>query len=84
MSRSSGARLPISLWIPFDIGVTVEVNPYFPLVQGNRWVYEATYEEDGEMIHEVITIEVLAETKHVDGVDCLVVRDVVTKKRPAG
>jgi len=44
-------------------------NPYFPLVPGTRWMYEA---ED-----EVITVEVLEETIEIDGVKCAVVRDVV-------
>ncbi len=45
-------------------------NPYFPLDVGNRWVYE----EDGEQI----AIEILNETKHISGIDCIVYRDVVT------
>jgi len=54
--------------IGFDDG-EVAPNPYFPLVAGMRWVYEA----EGE----VIIVEVLEETMEVDGVNCVVVRDVV-------
>ena len=62
---------------PLLIGNGIEVNPYFPLKQGNRWVYEGSFEEDGEMITETVTVTVLNETKLVDGITCLVVRDVV-------
>lgn len=44
-------------------------NPYFPLDIGNRWVYTG----DGERS----TVEVTAATKHIGGVDCIVVRDQV-------
>jgi len=44
-------------------------NPYFPLVAGMKWVYEG----DGEVIH----VEVLDETMEINGVDCVVVHDVV-------
>lgn len=54
---------------PSDIGGAVDPNPYFPLIPGSMWVYEA---ED-----EVITVEVTGETKEIDGVLCAVVRDVV-------
>ena len=37
---------------PLDIGGAVDPNPFFPLVQGNSWTYEGTFEEDGEMITE--------------------------------
>ncbi len=62
---------------PLQIGVSVTPNPWFPLVQGNEWVYEGSFEEDGEVITETITVTVLNETKFVDGVTCLVVQDVV-------
>jgi hypothetical protein len=45
-------------------------NPYFPLTIGNTWEYA------GE--GETISIEILNETKLIDGVTCLVVRDRVT------
>ena len=54
---------------PDDIGVTVAVNPYFPLVVGNRWVWEG-----GD---EVIIDTVTSKTKLIEGVTCRVVLDVV-------
>ena len=44
-------------------------NPYFPLQVGNRWKYTGGI--------EVNTVEVTKETKSIDGVTCLVVRDLV-------
>lgn len=44
-------------------------NPFFPLAVGHRWEYRGGDEVD--------TVEVVDETKLVDGVTCLVVRDVV-------
>lgn len=44
-------------------------NPWFPLAIGNRWVYEG-----GD---ETVTVEVLAETKSIEGVTCIVVNDRV-------
>lgn len=54
---------------PLEIGGAVPANPYFPLVQGSRWVYEG----DGE----TITVTVRDETKLIGGVDCVVVNDRV-------
>lgn len=45
------------------------LNHHFPLAVGNSWRYE---NED-----ETITVTVLDETKQIDGVTCIVVRDVV-------
>lgn len=44
-------------------------NPFFPLVPGNQWIYEA---ED-----ETITVTVLDETREILGIEAVVVRDVV-------
>lgn len=63
---------------PRNIGSTVTPNPYFPMVNGNEWVYSGTFEEDGETITEEIRITVSDKVKNVDGILCLVVRDVVT------
>ncbi len=52
---------------PLAIGVTVTPNPWFPLVVGNRWLYEG----DGESIEVVVT----GDTKLIDGVTCIVVID---------
>jgi hypothetical protein len=46
-------------------------NPFFPLKAGYRWEYRG-----GD---EVNTVEVLDETKLIDGVTCLVVDDVVVR-----
>jgi hypothetical protein len=56
---------------PLEIGDTVTPNPWFPLVTGNRWVYEG----DGESIDVVVT----SETKLIDGVTCVVVVDVASE-----
>lgn len=44
-------------------------NPYWPLAIGNRWVYEGGDETD--------TVEVQSATKLIEGVTCIVVKDVV-------
>ena len=64
---------------PLDIGDSVTPNPYFPLIQGNQWVYESTSidEDDGEEKTETVTVTVKNETKLIQGIDCLVVNDIV-------
>lgn len=47
-----------------------DANPYWPLAPGNYWEFEG----DGE----TIVVNVLDATKHIEGVDCIVVNDVVT------
>jgi hypothetical protein len=47
-------------------------NPYFPLFPGNTWVYENE--------EEIITVMVTDQTIEIQGVACVVVRDVVTLK----
>src|SRR3989304_5171158 len=54
--------------------VSVVNNPYFPLLPGSKWVYEATL-EDGTV--ERNEVEVLTETRVVNGVTATVVHDVV-------
>lgn len=54
---------------PRQIGQSVPPNPYFPLVPGNYWIYE---DDEGE---ETITVRVTDQTKLIDGVTCVVVRD---------
>jgi hypothetical protein len=46
-------------------------NPYFPLTVGNRWEYRAG--------NEVDVVEVVDETKLIVGVQCVVVRDLVSR-----
>ena len=52
-------------------------HPYLPLLQGSTWLYQGTFIEEGEEITETITITVTDRIKLVDGIRCLVVRDVV-------
>jgi hypothetical protein len=54
---------------------TVVDNPYFPLRTGMRWEYRSQT-EDGET--ERTRVEVLAETRLVKGVTCVVVHDTVS------
>lgn len=49
-------------------------HPYWPLVPGTRWVYEAETTDGLERIE----VEVLDETRTVAGIECVVVRDTVT------
>lgn len=56
---------------PLEIGNTVPVNPWFPLVTGNHWLYLG----DGESIE----VTVSGETKLIDGVSCVVVIDVASE-----
>jgi hypothetical protein len=55
----------------------VVTNPWFPLVPGERWVYEST-SSDGD---QQITVEVLAEPRSVMGVPVVQVHDVVSQDR---
>jgi hypothetical protein len=52
----------------FDVDFSTPGNPFFPLAIGNTWVYED--------VDETVSIEVLPETKLIEGVTCVVVRDV--------
>jgi len=62
---------------PLTIGDTAPPHPYLPLLQGSTWVYEGIFMEDGEEITEVITVTVTDRIKLIEGIRCLVVRDVV-------
>ena len=63
---------------PLDIGVTIDPNPWYPLVQGNVWVYEASgLDEDGEEVEETVVVTVTNKVKLIEGVPCLVVNDTV-------
>ena len=65
---------------PRDIGDSVAVNPFFPLVFGNVWVYEVTgVDEDGEEVDETITVTVTDKIKLIEGIKCLVVNDIVVE-----
>lgn len=63
---------------PLEIGISETPNTYLPLVQGNVWIFEGTFEEDGEQITETVTVTVTDKIKLIDGIHCLVVNDVVT------
>lgn len=56
---------------PLEIGNTVPVNPWFPLVTGNNWLYLG----DGETIE----VEVTDETKLIDAITCVVVIDTASE-----
>ena len=56
---------------PLEIGNMVPVNPWFPLVTGNHWLYLG----DGESIEVTVT----GETKLIDGITCVVVQDVASE-----
>ena len=62
---------------PLEIGSSIDPNPWFPLIQGYQWTYEATFEEDGEEITETIIVSVTDKVKMIEGVACLVVNDIV-------
>ena len=53
--------------------VTVIDNPYLPLTVGSRWVYEG--ESEGE--REDIVVVVTAQTREIEGITAVVVRDTV-------
>jgi hypothetical protein len=53
---------------PREIGSTVQPNPYFPLVAGNRWVYESD--------DTTITVVVTDRVKLIEGILCVTVTDV--------
>ncbi|MBL8134522.1 MAG: hypothetical protein JNL42_21865 [Anaerolineae bacterium] len=65
-------RYPVEIE-PEDF-VTVVDNPYLPLKPGSRWVYEGTL-LDGTVEHN--EVEVLSETRLIQGVTTTVVRDTV-------
>lgn len=65
---------------PLDIGDSVTPNPFLPLVPGNEWTYSSTFiDEDGEEVTETTTVTVREETKLIEGITCVVVRDVVSE-----
>jgi hypothetical protein len=58
---------------PADFVARVD-NPYFPLVPGTRWVYEGQDDDETERIE----VEVLEETREIEGITATVVRDTVS------
>lgn len=57
-------------------------NPYFPLVVGTTYTYEVAIPDDagGEVVTERIVVEVLLETRTIEGVVTQVVRDRVWRQ----
>ena len=65
---------------PLEIGNSVAPNTYLPLVPGNQWVYEGTFiDDEGEEETETITVTVTNKTKLINGINCIVVNDVVVE-----
>lgn len=54
-----------------DFAAITNPNPFFPLGIGNRWEYRSATETD--------TVEVTSDTKLIEGVTCIVSRDVVER-----
>jgi hypothetical protein len=54
-----------------DFAHLTNPNRYFPLVIGNKWEYRGGA--------EINTVKVLSQTKRIEGVTCIVVRDQVVK-----
>lgn len=69
---SASGNYTVSL-TPADFVALVD-NPYYPLMPGTRWVYEVTL-EDGSL--ERNEVEVLQETRVVNGIAAAVVHDTV-------
>ncbi|MGH9462409.1 MAG: hypothetical protein ACRD1X_14415, partial [Vicinamibacteria bacterium] len=57
-----------------DFTSLMNPNPYFPLTIGNVWEYAAA------SANETNTVEVLAKTKLIEAVTCIVVNDLVQKQ----
>ena len=57
---------------PLQIGKSVNPNRFFPLVPGSQWVYRSP--------SQTVTVDVLGKTEKIDGVPCILVRDVVKEK----
>jgi hypothetical protein len=61
---------------PADFTTEID-NPYWPMEPGSRWVYEEV--EGGERLRVEVTVT--DRTRVVDGIDAVVVHDVVTDAR---
>jgi hypothetical protein len=60
---------------PAEFSTTID-NPYWPMRPGSRWIYRETDGEGGESRVEVTVTD---RTKEIDGIEALVVHDVVTE-----
>ena len=79
-SPSSGDELPqgsetVELE-PADFTTEID-NPYWPMQPGSHWVYRET---DGEGRVQRVDVTVTDQTKVVDGVEAVVVHDLVTER----
>jgi hypothetical protein len=79
-----GPAFAASFVDPREIGDTVEPNPFFPLIAGSERTYEKTIVEDGETIVETVTTTVTDAIKLIDGIPCIVVRDVEESSEGSG
>lgn len=57
-----------------DFNHLTRPNPYFPLHPGNKWTYRSDVDDEEN------TIELLADTKLIDEVPCIVSRDLVFRQ----
>ena len=63
---------------PLQIGTGIAPNTYLPLVPGSVWTYESSFlDDEGETVTETIEVSVTSETKQIEGITCVTVRDVV-------
>lgn len=74
ISDEAAADAPYTVEIGPDDFVEAVDNPFFPLIPGTKWRYEAQL-EDGET--ERIELEVLSETRQVMGVEATILHDRV-------
>jgi len=74
-ARATPAHEPYTVNVTAADFVAAVDNPYFPLIPGTKWVYEARL-EDGTV--ESNLVEVLQETRAVNGVTATVVHDTVS------
>ena len=61
---------------PADFTTEID-NPYWPMSPGSRWVYRET---DGKGGAQRVDVTVTRQTKVVDGIEAVVVHDLVTEK----
>jgi hypothetical protein len=56
-------------------GASFTPNPYFSLIPGTRWTYKVIDAGGNQLEH--IQVDVLAETREIMGISCIVVHDLV-------
>jgi hypothetical protein len=77
-SNSTGSELPQGAEkVELDAAdFTTDIdNPYWPMIQGSRWVYRET---DGRGEVQRVEVTVTSRTKTIDGIEARVVHDLVT------